>query len=153
MRPFLRLTALSLCAALLATAGQPGSRAEYMGGTRPDIAANQPGNIQTSDKLYFVFLSKRTRVKIPYERINLLEYGQKVDRRYLAAAVISPLFMLAKKRQHFLTIGFQDDDGEQQAMIFRIDKEDIRLTLVSLEARTGREVQYQDNEARMAGKG
>jgi 6-phosphogluconolactonase (cycloisomerase 2 family) len=82
-----------------------------------------------------------------------LEYGQKVDRRYLAAVVISPLFMLAKKRQHFLTVGFQDDDGHQQAMVFRVDKNDIRLTLVALEARTGQQVQYQDDEARMAGKG
>jgi 6-phosphogluconolactonase (cycloisomerase 2 family) len=92
-------------------------------------------------------------VKVPYERINLLEYGQKVDRRYIAAVVISPLFMLAKKREHFLTIGFQDDDGQQQAMVFRVDKNDIRLTLVALEARTGQQVQYQDEEARIAGKG
>lgn len=93
------------------------------------------------------------QVKVPYGRINLLEYGQKVDRRYIAAVVISPLFMLAKKREHFLTIGFQDDDGQQQAMVFRVDKSDIRLTLVALEARTGQLVRYQDDEARMAGKG
>jgi hypothetical protein len=90
---------------------------------------------------------------VPYERINLLEYGQKVDRRYLAAAFISPLFMLAKKRTHFLTLGFKDDDGEQQALVFRVDKNDIRLTLVALEARTGQEVRFQDEEARVAGKG
>jgi hypothetical protein len=61
--------------------------------------------------------------------------------------------MLAKKREHFLTVGFQDDDGQQQAMVFRVDKNDIRLTLVALEARTGQQVQYQDEEARIAGKG
>ena len=76
-----------------------------------------------------------------------------MDRRYLAAVVISPLFMLAKKRQHFLTVGFQDDDGRQQALVFRVDKNDIRLTLVALEARTGQQVQFQDDEARIAGKG
>ncbi len=92
-------------------------------------------------------------MKVPYERINLLEYGQKVDRRYLEAVLISPLLMLSKKRQHFLTIGFQDDDGQQQAMVFRVDKNDIRLALVALEARTGQQVRYQDEEARIAGKG
>jgi len=61
--------------------------------------------------------------------------------------------MLAKKREHFLTVGFQDDDGQQQAMVFRVDKNDIRLALVTLEARTGQAIQYQDDEARMAGKG
>ncbi len=137
----------------VAPAGRSGSRAEYIGGTRADIPADSSGDIDVADSTYFIFLSKRTQVKVPYERINLLEYGQKVDRRYLAAVVISPLFMLAKKRQHFLTLGFQDDDGRQQAMVFRVNKNDIRLTLVALEARTGREVQYQDDEARMAGKG
>ncbi len=139
--------------ALLSSASHSGSRAEYIGGTRPDIPADSSGDIQVADNTYFIFYSKHTQVKIPYERINLLEYGQKVDRRYLAAVVISPLFMLAKKRQHFLTVGFQDNDGHQQAMVFRVDKNDIRLTLVTLEARTGQVVQYQDDEARMAGKG
>jgi len=38
-------------------------------------------------------------------------------------------------------------------MVFRVDKNDVRLTLVALEARTGQRIQYQDDEARMAGKG
>jgi hypothetical protein len=109
--------------------------------------------MQTVDQTYFVFLSKQSQIKIPYERINLVEYGQKVESRYLAAVVISPLFLMAKKREHFLTIGFQDDSGKQQALIFRVDKSDIRAALVTLEARTGQQVQYQDEEARKAGKG
>lgn len=131
----------------------PGDHAEYMGGTQADIPLRNSGIIQTIDQTYFVFRSRQTEIKIPYERINLVEYGQKVDRRYISAAVISPLFLLAKKREHFLTIGFQDDDGHQQALIFRIDKNDIRTALVSLEARTGQQIQYQDDEARKAGKG
>jgi hypothetical protein len=146
--------ALVLClSASLVTASRPGSRAEYIGGTRPDIPSNNSGDIQVTDRVYFIFASRHTQIKVPYERINLLEYGQKVDRRYIAAVVISPLFLLAKKREHFLTVGFQDDDGQQQAMVFRVDKNDIRLTLVALEARTGQQVQYQDEEARIAGKG
>ena len=137
----------------MAMAGRTGSRAEYIGGTRADIPSNNSGDIQVTDRVYFVFTSKHTQIRVPYERINLLEYGQKVDRRYLAAVVISPLFLLAKKREHFLTVGFQDDDGQQQAMVFRVDKNDIRLTLVALEARTGQQVQFQDDEARIAGKG
>jgi hypothetical protein len=38
-------------------------------------------------------------------------------------------------------------------MIFRVSKNDIRALLVSLEARTGRKVTFQDEEARKAGKG
>ena len=73
-----------------------------------------------------------------WESINLVEYGQKVDRRYVAAVVLSPLFLLSRKREHFLTVGYMDEDGQQQAMIFRVKNQaDIRSALVSLEARTG----------------
>ncbi|HEX4750532.1 MAG TPA: hypothetical protein VH302_13390 [Bryobacteraceae bacterium] len=146
------LAPLFLCAALWA-GNVSGGHAEYLGGTRSDIPASSSGEIRTTDQTFFVFVSKRVEVKVPYERINLLEYGQKVSRRYVEAVVISPLLMLAKKRQHFLTIGFQDDDGRQQAMVFRVEKNDIRLALVTLEARTGQRVQYQDEDARIAGKG
>jgi hypothetical protein len=69
------------------------------------------------------------------------------------AAVISPLFLLSKKRQHFLTVGFSDAQGKQQALVFKVDKKKIRSVLVALEARTGLKVQFQDQEARKAGKG
>jgi hypothetical protein len=71
----------------------------------------------------------------------------------LTAVLISPLFLLSKKRQHFLTVGYSDEEGRQQAMIFRVNKDDIRAMLVSLEARTGRKVEFQDDDARKAGKG
>ncbi len=90
---------------------------------------------------------------VPYERMNLLGYSEKVELRYVTAALLSPLFLIAKKREHFLTIGYTDEQGRQQAMIFRVDKAAIRLVLVSLEARTGRKVEFQDDEARKAGKG
>jgi len=152
----MRILALALLTALSTIpipAGHAGSHAEYIGGTRDDIPEKNDGSIQMTDKTFFVFTSKKTQVRIPYERINLLEYGQKVDRRYLAAIVINPILMFAKKRDHFLTLGFQDDDGQQQAMVFRVDKNDVRLTLVALEARTGQQVRYQDEEARLSGKG
>jgi hypothetical protein len=140
-----------LCASV-APAARSGSRVEYLGGTRADIPANRNGEIRVTDEVYLVFLTKHTRVKIPYSRINMLEYGQTVNPRYVAA-LISPVFMLAKKREHFLTIGFQNDNGHEDAMIFRINKEDVRLALVTLEARTGQEIRFQDEDARLAGKG
>ena len=152
MRAALLLTFL-LTFALYLPGGSPrGPRVEYLGGTRGDIPSNNNGEIRVTDDIFFIFITKRTEVKIPYERINLLEYGQKVDRRYVASA-ISPIFMMARKREHFLTIGFQDDNGRQQAMMFRLNKDDVRLALVTLEARTGQKVEFQDEEARIAGKG
>jgi hypothetical protein len=134
----------------MAVAGRSGSRVEYIGGTRGDIPPNNNGEIRVTNETFFIFVSKHTEVKIPYERINLLEYGQKIDRHFVAAAIISPIF---RKREHFLTIGFENDNGHQEAMVFRVNKDDLRLTLVTLEARTGQDVKFQDEEARIYGKG
>ena len=71
----------------------------------------------------------------------------------LAAIVVSPVLILSKSRKHFLTVGYTDDGGRQQAIVFRVDKNSIRPVLAGLEARTGLKVQYQDVDARRAGKG
>jgi hypothetical protein len=145
-----RLILVPLLALLLLLAQ---SRAEYVGGTVPALASGVGGSVEIADEGYFVFYAKGAQVRVPYQRINLLEYGQKVDRRLLMAVVISPVFLLAKSRKHFLTVGYTEEDGKQQAMVFRVDKNGIRPMLVGLEARTGLKVQYQDPEARKAGKG
>ncbi len=129
------------------------SRAEYVGGTVPALANGAAGSVEIADQQYFAFYTKGAQVRVPYQRINLLEYGQKVDRRLLMAVVISPVFVLSKSRKHFLTVGYADEDGKQQAVVFRVDKNGIRPVLAGLEARTGLKVQYQDPEARKAGKG
>ena len=126
---------------------------EYAGGTAAQLENGGTGSIELSDARYLAVYAKKTQIRIPYDHINLIEYGQQVDRRLALAVVISPVFLLSKKRKHFLTLGYTDDAGRQQAMVFRVDKSGIRATLVSLEARTGLKVQYQDEEARKAGKG
>jgi hypothetical protein len=147
----LALWCLLICSGLWA--GSNGGRAAYVGGTIAAIPEGCAGSVQAVDSQYFVFYSHKASWRVPYQKINLLEYGQRVDRRYLAAVIISPLLLLAKKRVHFLTVGYEDEDGKQQAMIFRVNSSDIRVILVSLEARTGRRVEFQDDEARKAGKG
>jgi hypothetical protein len=148
-----KLAALGVLAAMLCQARELGGRAEYVGGTITQIRAGCAGMVEAVDARFFVFYSGKASWRVPYEKINLVEYGEKVDRRYIAAILISPLFLLAKKRQHFLTVGYSDEEDHQQAMIFKINKDDIRATLVVLEARTGRKVEYQDDDARKSGKG
>ncbi len=145
----MKLLVCCLSTALAAYAGH----AEYVGGTVAKLTEGRGGNVETTDQRFFVFYSKQASVRVAYDQINLVEYGQKVDRRYLSAALISPILILSKKRSHFLTVGFKDEQGAQQALIFRVDKSSIRSLLVSLEARTGLKIQFQDEEARKAGKG
>ena len=79
----------------------------------------------------------RARLDGMDKRLEQLEYGQTVGRRLDLAIIISPAFLLVKKRKHFLTVGYADDEGKQQALVFRVDKNGIRAILASLEARTG----------------
>lgn len=134
-------------------AADAGSRVAYAGGTILEIPQRANGLLQTVDRDYLVLRTRNATLKVPYERVNLLEYGQNVSRRYALAVLLSPVFLLSKARRHFLTVGFTDDDGRQQALVFVVDKGDIRTLLASLEARTGRRVEFQDEEARRAGKG
>ncbi len=130
-----------------------GSHVAYVGGTRADLPQGSAGVIDASDESYLVYFAKSSSFRVSYDKVNLLEYGQNVSRRYMLALTISPMFFMAKKRRHFLTIGYQDEAGKQQAVLFQVEKSDIRSVLVTLEARTGLRVEYQDEEARKSPKG
>ena len=136
----------------LLLAGDPGGRVRYIGGTIAALPGKTEGTIQMTDEEALLFRSREATIRIPYNQVSVVEYGQRVSHRY-AAALISPMLLLSKKRSHFLTIDFTDDHGRQQALIFEVSKGNIRAMLVSLEARTGRKVEYQDEDARRAGKG
>ena len=148
----MRTLVLMLLACVCLHAGD-GAGARYIGGTIAAISANSDGIIRTTDDLFLEYRAKSRELHVEYDKINLIEYGQNVDRRYIIAALISPLFVLSKKRQDFLSLGYTDKEGRQQAMVFKVDKGKIRALLVSLEARTGLKVQFQDEQARKAGKG
>ena len=139
------------CAAIVMA--ETGGKVEYIGGTLAQFHAGTGGRLQSGDAARLLFVNKIQSLDVPYPQINLLEYGQKADRRYLAAVLISPIFLLSKKRDHFLTIGYADAGGQQQAMVLKVEKRDLRGVLASLEARTGLRVTFQDNEARKAAWG
>lgn len=134
-------------------AGDPGTRAQYVGGTVAGLPSKTEGTLTINDPEALSFRVKSGAIRVMYSRVNTLEYGQTVGRRYISAILISPILLLSKKRRHYLTVGFTDDDGQQQAMVFEVEKGQIRAVLAGLEARTGRRVEFQDEEARKSGKG
>jgi hypothetical protein len=137
-----------LLLALIALAGQPGYRAQFVGGTLPGIPLKASTRLSLTSSEELILNSGATEFRIPYGKVNSVEYGQNVSRRYAAAVLISPVLLMSKSRKHFVTVGYEDAEGKQQALVFRVDKGDIRSVLASLEARTGRRIEYQDNEAR-----
>ena len=147
------LVVLTLLFDLTVWAGIGGKKAMFVGGTIASIKQGTEGTSSTQDEKVFVFEYKGGKLAIPYDRINDLEYGQKAGRRLGLAIMISPLFLFSHKRKHFLTIGYTDENDKQQAGVFELGKDIIRVTLASMEARTGKKIDYQDEEARKSGLG
>lgn len=69
------------------------------------------------------------------------------------AVLVSPLALFSKKRKHFLTLNYKDEAGKDQAVVFELGKDIIRTALTVVETRAGKEIQFQDDEARKAGRG
>jgi len=148
-----RTLAVLLALSSLLQAGGPGNRVLYVGGTVAGVPSHSSAQIDVRDENTLSLHLRDKAISVAWSDVSNIEYGLHVDRRYLEAILISPLFLMAKKRTHFLTIGYVDAERRQQAVVLEVNKGDIRQLLVSLEARSGRRVEYQDDEARKAGKG
>ncbi len=138
------------CAALAGEAGVP---ARLVGTTVPGLPRKHSGHIEITANDYLRFEGQNAALRIRFDRIQTLEYGQHVSRRYAEAILISPWLLLAKSRKHFVTIGFADEVGQNQVAVFEIGKRDVMTVLAGLEAKSGRRVEYQNEEARKSGKG
>jgi hypothetical protein len=139
----------------------------YVGGTVPGFEGAKDaidGLLDTTNPNQLVWTStdKGFRGKtfsIPYDRVIDLEYGQKAGRRVGTAVATTVLFgpiglvsLLSKKRRHFLTVGFKDDSGKDQVAVLEIGKDIVRTTLAITETRSGKKIEYQDEEARNSAK-
>jgi hypothetical protein len=134
-------------------AGLGSDKTLYVGGTVKDLKELTEGKSSAKDDKVFVFSYSGGKLQIPYDRVNSLEYGQKAGRRVGVAIAVTWMALFSKKRKHYLTIGYLDDDDKQQAAVFELGKNIVRVTLASLEARTGKKIEYQDDEARKSGRG
>src|SRR5262245_51364668 len=151
-----RIVVLALVLAVLfetALYAVDGKKAEYVGGTVTTIPEKTEGPFLTSHEEKVVFTFKNGIWELPYKQITSLEYGQKAGRRVGVAVMVSPLALFSKKRKHFLTINYNDSQGKAQAVVFELGKDIVRTTLTIVETRSGKEIEYQDEEARKAGRG
>lgn len=145
------------------------NKAAYMGGSTkekdfPGVKKEVEGMLDTGNEeaLKFSFKVKNEpRVySIPYNKIIDLEYGQKAGRRVGAAVgttlLLGPiglLLLMSKKRKHYLTIGYKDENDKDQVAVFELGKDIIRTALPIVETRSGKKIEYQDESARKAREG
>jgi hypothetical protein len=150
-RPLVSTLVALLLFDFAASAGLGSRSTMYVGGTVTTIKQETAGTSSTADENIFTFDYKGGKLTIPYARMNELEYGQKAGRRLGLAIVVSPIALLSKKRKHFLTINYLDESEKQQAVVFELGKDIVRTTLASLQAHSGRKIEFQDEEARKSG--
>ena len=129
-----------------AAAGAGSANAKYAGGTLL-IKHDTPGASSIADENDFVFAYKSGALAIPYRRINALEYGPEAGRR-VGLASLSPVAWFSRKHTNFLTVNYRDEDGRQQAAVFELAPDIVRSTVSHMAARTGQQVEYDNEEAR-----
>jgi hypothetical protein len=137
--------------------------AAYFGGTVTAFgSAKEPveGTLDTTnlDQLTFKSTDKKfsgTTFSIPYSKVVDLEYGQKAGRRVGTAVAttillgpIGLLSLFSKKRKHYLTVGFKDEADKDQVAVIELGKDIVRATLPIVETRSGKTIEYQDEEAK-----
>ena len=142
-------------------------KAAYFGGTVATFnGAKSPveGTLDTTNDTTLGFTAEDKpfvgqSLSIPYAKITDLEYGQKAGRRVGAAigttillGPIGLLTLLSKKKNHYLTISFKDADDKDQLAVMELGKDIVRTTVPIVETRSGKKVQYQDDEAKKSVK-
>lgn len=150
-----------LCVLLIAVfavgplmAGVAADKAKYVGGTA-NIKQGTEKTLDASDEKFVSFADW----KIPYEKITALSYGQHAGRRVGATVALGVTtlglgalpVLFSKKRRHYLTIEYTDEAGKAQAAIFEVGKDSIRTVMKTLEVRSGKKIEYEDEEAKKSG--
>src|SRR5262245_43397499 len=163
MKQVIALTLMLVVAASPGLAAIDTRNAAYVGGTITRFnAVGGPidGRIDTSDPDRLVFVADERPLadmplRVEYEAIHHLEFGQNAQRRVGAAigatALLGPFGLLvlrSKHRAHYLTVAYRDDLGASQVLVLELGKRIVRNTLAVIEARSGMAIEYQDEEAR-----
>jgi hypothetical protein len=160
--------AISLFLALLFVAeplmaGIPGDKSVYVGGTVASIQQGGMGVLDYKDDTTLKYAwnkgGQSGTWSVPYKNVTSLSYGQHAGRRVGATVawgvttlgIMALPLLFSKKRRHYLTVEYTDENGKPQAAVFEVGKNAIRTTLASLEVRTGQKVAYEDEEAKKAG--
>ena len=140
-----------------------GYKAAYYGGSVGIFAAAKDpveGRLDNGDP-DALLLRMETRpfagqeLRIPYTRIEHLEYGQKVGRSVGSAIRGTARFgalglLFSKDRHHFLTVAYKDEEEKDQVAILELGNDIVRATLTIVETRSGKEIMYQDEGSRKA---
>lgn len=82
----------------------------------------------------------RDRVEFPYPSLKEAGYEYSSERRWGAAVLVSPLFLLSKGKKHWLTLVRNLPDGKTEETVFQLDKKNYAQILAAFERTSGKKV-------------
>ncbi len=126
--------------------GVEGDAIFYVGGTLPGLTDAQEGRFDMSSKTVLRFEGAKGKWETPYSSITKLEYGRKPGRQVAAAIIVSPVWLAAPKRKHFLTLQVKDSNGTVQTGVFELSKARYMSIVADLEERSGVKVEVETPE-------
>jgi hypothetical protein len=154
---FRQSVAVALAIAVFTTSAMAGistDKVAYRGGSVTTLKQGDERKF-TLDGDAFKVLAGGHTVAIPYDKIQSIEYGQKAGRRIGAAVamtiLVTPLGLLmlaSKKRKHIVTLTWQDANERNEGAVFEFGKNAIRGALAALEARSGKQIEYESEDAK-----
>jgi hypothetical protein len=147
-RDFIQTMVAGCCAGSAALGAVRGDEVMYIGGTMTSIPDKTEGALDLSGEKEGVFNSKKGSFRFQYAQITGLEYGQKAGRRLGLALAVNPVLLFSKKRKHFLTVEFTDEQGQRQGAVLEVAKGKVRGVITALEAKSGKQTEYESEEAK-----
>ncbi len=75
--------------------------------------------------------------QIPYASIKAIHYERSATPRYAAGLLVAWPLLFTKSKQHYLTFRYEENDGQGRFQILRLDKNNFRVALDTIEADTG----------------
>ncbi len=143
--------AVGLCFSSAAVYALDGKKVLYVGGTvTAKVKENSEGRLDTTNEERLIFVADKGggQAELPYATIDSFEYGQKASHRIKTAILLTPWSLFSKKRKHYLSLLWKDAEGKDQGAVLELGKDILRPTITVLEARTGKKVIFQDEEAK-----
>ena len=150
-----RLVASALVVMLLSPAivvALDSKKAMFVGGTiSTKVKEGTERKLDTGSETTLTFIPDKGKgepAELPYKQIQSIEYGQKASHRIKTALLLSPWTLFSKKRCHYYSLMWKDEAGKDQGIVLELGKDLVRSVGIVLEARTGKKIEFQDDEAK-----
>ncbi len=145
--------ALALCVMFSATGiALDSKKVMFVGGTLPTkLKEGTEGTLNTGHEEKLILIPDKGKgepAELPYATIESFEYGQKASHRIKTALLLSPWTLFSKKRRHYYSLMWTDEAGKDQGIVIEVGKDLVRPLAVILKARTGKDITFQDDEAK-----